>query len=200
MTSQNTESFSIAVLISGAGTTLRNLIEYRKKGQLHCDIRLVIASRADAAGLTSAQKADIDFEIVQWNQYETTEEFSSAIFSLCREANIDLVVMGGFLKLVVIPPDFENRVINIHPSLIPNFCGKGMYGQIVHQAVLDSQIRETGCTVHYVDNQYDHGPVISQSIVPVQEDDDVLSLQRRVFEAECQLYPAVINQLAQRKQ
>jgi phosphoribosylglycinamide formyltransferase-1 len=108
-----------------------------------------------------------------------------------------LVVMAGFLKHVPIPADFENRVINIHPSLIPAFCGHGMYGLKVHQAALDYGAKVSGCTVHFVDNQYDHGPIIGQWPVPVADDDTAETLQARVFAAECAAYPAVLAALAQ---
>ena len=104
--------------------------------------------------------------------------------------------MGGFLKHVLIPPDFENRVINIHPALIPAFCGQGMYGLRVHEAVLDYGAKVTGCTVHFVDNQYDHGPIILQRTVEVLPDDTPESLQARVFAAECEAYPEALRLLA----
>jgi phosphoribosylglycinamide formyltransferase-1 len=104
--------------------------------------------------------------------------------------------MGGFLRQLSIPDDFENRIINIHPSLIPSFCGKGNYGSLVHQGVLDYGCKLTGCTVHFVDDDYDHGPIIAQASVPVEASDDVKSLAKRVFEAECELLPQVINQIA----
>lgn len=125
--------------------------------------------------------------------YDSVEAFSKAIFDIVRLAGVDLVVMGGFLRRVTIPEDFVNRVINIHPSLIPAFCGKGNYGRRVHQAVVDYGCKVSGCTVHFVDDQYDHGPIIAQSTVEVKADDSAESLAARVFEAECELYPQVIN-------
>lgn len=190
--------FSVAVLISGSGTTLKNLIEHQQSGDLNCTIGLVISSRPDAKGLIFANDAGIESRVIAWNDFETTQEFSAAIFDECRQTDIDLVVMGGFLKHVLIPAEFENRVINVHPSLIPNFSGKGMYGLRVHQAVLDSGVEQTGCTVHFVDNEYDHGPIIAQAKVPVVAGDDPTTLQQRVMVAERKLYPEVINQLAKK--
>ena len=187
---------SVAVLISGSGTTLKNLIEHYQRGELNCTLRLVIASRPNAKGIEFGSANGIETKVVAWRDFETTQQFSDAIFAACRDAAVDLVVMGGFLKHVLIPADFENRVINIHPSLIPNFSGKGMYGIRVHEAVIDSGIKETGCTVHYVDNQYDHGPVIAQVKVPVEPGDTPQSLQQRVFIAERKVYPKVISDLA----
>jgi phosphoribosylglycinamide formyltransferase-1 len=103
--------------------------------------------------------------------------------------------MGGYLQHVLIPDDFENRVINIHPSLIPAFCGKGMYGLKVHQAAIDFGVRVSGCTVHFVDNQYDHGPIILQKTCEVLKEDTADSLQRRVFSLECEALPEAIRQL-----
>ena len=114
----------------------------------------------------------------------------------CREAEAELVVMGGFLKHVLIPADFENRVINIHPSLIPAYCGKGFYGHRVHEAVLEAGEATSGCTIHFVDNEYDHGPIILQRQVVVEPEDTPESLAARVFEAECEAYPQVIAWIA----
>jgi phosphoribosylglycinamide formyltransferase-1 len=118
------------------------------------------------------------------------------MFAPCRHAGVTYVVMAGFLKHVPIPADFTNRVINIHPSLIPAFCGKGMYGLKVHQAVLVYGAKVTGCTVHFVDNEFDHGPIIGQWPVPVKDDDTAELLQARVFAAECEAYPEVLRGLA----
>ncbi len=123
----------------------------------------------------------------------TAESFSESIFEPCRAADVQLVVMGGFLKHVRIPPDFTGRVMNIHPSLIPAFCGKGFYGSRVHEAVLSYGVKVSGCTVHFVDNQYDHGPIILQRVVPVRDDDTPQTLAERVFVEECRAYPDAIG-------
>lgn len=183
----------LAVLISGGGTTLRNLIEQIKAGRLHAEIRTVIASTASAGGLQFAHAARIPAHVVPWSEYTNNADFSREVFRLCREAGAELVVLAGFLKLLDIPADFQGRVMNIHPALIPSFCGQGFYGQRVHQAVLEHGVKITGCTVHFVDNQYDHGPIILQRAVPVQEDDTPQTLAARVFEAECQAYPEAIG-------
>jgi len=108
----------------------------------------------------------------------------------------DLIVMGGFLRRLNIPAEYQNKIINIHPSLIPSFCGKGNYGSRVHQAVIDYGCKLTGCTVHFVDDEYDHGPIIAQRSVPVKNDDSVKTLAARVFDAECELLPEVITKIA----
>ena len=123
----------------------------------------------------------------------SAEEFRDRVFGPCREAGIELVVMGGFLKHVLIPADFENRVINIHPSLIPAYCGAGFYGHHVHESVIEAGETVSGCTIHFVDNQYDHGPIIHQRQVAVETGDTPDTLAARVFEAECDAYPEVIR-------
>ena len=185
----------LAVLISGSGTTLKNLIECRKRGELDAEIAVVISSRPDAGGLQWAQSANIPVAIFDFRHYGTPDAISQPIFELCRDRQIDWVVMGGFLRQVTIPNDFENRVINIHPSLIPAFCGDGMYGRHVHNAVIDYGCKVSGCTVHFVDNQFDHGPIIAQQVVDVANEETSETLAARIFAKECQLYPSVINDL-----
>lgn len=189
---------SIAVLISGGGTTLRNLIRCADSGTLPVRIRLVISSQAAAHGLTYAREAAIPTRVLSPAR-QTPAEFRDQIFGACRELGVQLVVMGGFLKHVLIPADFENRVVNIHPALIPAFCGQGMYGHRVHEAVLAYGVKLSGCTVHFVDNEYDHGPVILQRAVPVLDDDTPESLAARVFEQECIAYPEAIRMIAENR-
>jgi phosphoribosylglycinamide formyltransferase-1 len=186
----------IAVLISGGGTTLRNLIRKIAAGELNAEIKLVISSSAKARGLEFAREADIPTRVVNPRQFATPAEFSEATFGPCRGAGAELVVMGGYLKLVPVPVDFENRVVNTHPALIPAFCGHGYYGGRVHSAVLEYGAKVSGCTIHFVDNQYDHGPVIIQRTVPVLDNDTPESLAARVFEQECQALPDAINLIA----
>lgn len=188
---------SIAVLISGGGTTLRNLLERKAAGQLPVEFRLVISSKPAARGLEYAAQAGIPTLVFERKQYADDAAYGDAIFSACRAAGVQLVVMGGFLKFVPIPEDFTNRVTNIHPALIPAFCGAGMYGHHVHEAVLAYGAKVSGCTVHFVDNQYDHGPIILQRTVPVRSDDSPDSLAARVFQAECEAYPEALRLYAE---
>lgn len=189
----------IAVLISGGGTTLRNLIERERAGELPVEFRLVISSNPQARGLAFAAEANIPSLVVEKKKGFSDSEYSRAIFDPIRAAGAELVVMGGFLKHVPIPSDFENRVINIHPALIPAFCGHKMYGLAVHQAALDYGVKVSGCTVHFVDNEYDHGPIILQHTVPVLDDDTPEVLQARVFEQECHALPEAIRLIAARR-
>ena len=124
------------------------------------------------------------------------EAFSEAIFKPIRDQHADLVVFGGFLSLLRIPPDFENRVMNIHPSLIPSFCGKDLHGEKVHQAVIDRGVKVSGCTVHFADDRYDAGPIILQRPVPVLDTDTADELAQRVFEAESDALPDAIELFA----
>jgi len=191
-----TRPFSVTVLISGGGTTLKNLIEYRDAGKLDARIAMVIASNPNAGGLEFAEQANIPTRIVDHKAHTTDQSFNDAVFKKCRESNCDLVVCGGFLRLLIVPDDFENRIINIHPSLIPAYSGKGYYGMRVHRAVIEAGEKQSGCSVHYVDNIYDHGSLIVQQAVGVLTSDTPETLQKRVFQAECALLPSVINKLA----
>ncbi|MDP6556204.1 MAG: phosphoribosylglycinamide formyltransferase [Pirellulaceae bacterium] len=189
--------FPIAVLISGGGTTLKNLLAHITDHALPVEITLVISSAHDAKGLRYAEEAGIKTNVIRPQNHTSNEAFGDKIFQTCRDVGVQLVVMGGFLKFVPIPADFENRVINIHPGLIPAFCGKGFYGLRVHQAVLDYGAKISGCTVHFVDNQYDHGPIILQRVTNVRDDDTAKSLQQRVFTLECEAFPEAIRLIAE---
>jgi phosphoribosylglycinamide formyltransferase 1 len=194
------QQIKLAVLISGSGRTLKNFIDLAADGELPVDIRLVVSSSAAAGGLRFAEEAGIATLVVRRESFPIgaagDKAFGEAVFTACRDAGVDFVVMAGFLKLVPIPDDFIGRVVNIHPALIPSFCGHGMYGNRVHQAVLDAGVKVTGCTVHFVDNEYDAGPIIWQQPVPVFDDDTADTLAKRVFEVEKEAYPLVLKQLA----
>ena len=197
MSASDSQLFNVAVLISGGGTTLKNLIEQISTGQLNVAISLVISSNHQAGGLKFAREAGIPNLVIEQNNFPDQDAFSREIFGRCRAAGVDLVVMGGFLKRLTIPEDFKNRVINIHPALIPAFCGTGFYGHRVHEAVLEYGVKLSGCTVHFADNQYDHGPVILQKAVPVLDGDTPDSLAARVFTAECEAYPEAVQLIAE---
>jgi phosphoribosylglycinamide formyltransferase-1 len=187
----------LGVLISGGGTTLANLIECCADGRLrNCDIRLVVSSRGTVAGVEIARRADLPLKIIRRRDFPGVSEFSDAIVAALDAADVDLVVMGGFLCLWRIPAHYEGRVLNIHPALLPRFGGRGMYGHHVHEAVLAGGETESGCSVHLADNQYDHGPIIAQTRVPVRADDTPDTLAERVGVAERELYPRVIQGVA----
>lgn len=186
----------LAVLISGGGTTLLNLLEKNRAGKLNAEFPIVIASKEDCRGVERARDAGLQCEPVVRSQFDSVELFSERIFDLCRSSDVDLVILGGFLSLVQIPSDFAHRVVNIHPSLIPAFCGKGFHGHHVHEAVLERGSKVSGCTVHFANNEYDAGPIILQNVVPVMNDDTPDTLQQRVFEAECEAFPEAIRLFA----
>ena len=194
------DPFRIAVLISGGGTTLRNLIARIAAGELPVEIAAVVSSSPAARGLQFARQAGIPAAVVERKAFPPgaagQEDFSRATFDHCRRANADLVVLGGFLKRLAIPADFTGRVVNIHPALMPAFCGEGFYGHRVHEAVLAYGAKLSGCTVHFVDNEYDHGPLILQRAVPVLDDDTPETLAARVFAAECEAYPEALRLIA----
>jgi formyltetrahydrofolate-dependent phosphoribosylglycinamide formyltransferase len=198
--SSATDPLKLAVLISGSGRTLKNFIDLAAEGDLPVDIRLVVSSTPKAGGLKFAAEAGIPTVVVRREDHPAgpagDKPFGDAVFAVCREAAVDYVAMAGFLKLAPVPDDFVGRVLNIHPALIPSFCGPGMYGHRVHQAVLDAGVRVTGCTVHFVDNEYDRGPIIWQQPVPVFDDDTADTLAARVFQTEKEAYPHVLKLLA----
>jgi phosphoribosylglycinamide formyltransferase 1 len=189
----------LAVLLSGGGTTLQNLVDRIGAGRLEAQIVQVISSRADAFGVERAKKANLPVAIVTRKECANAAEFSQRVFDLVRRSQADLVCMAGFLQLLPIPADFRRRVLNIHPALLPDFGGKGMYGHHVHEAVLKSGAKTSGCTVHFADNEYDHGPIILQKTVPVLAGDTPDTLAARVFEQECEAYPEAIKLVAERR-
>ncbi|HEY0007200.1 MAG TPA: phosphoribosylglycinamide formyltransferase [Tepidisphaeraceae bacterium] len=184
---------NLAVLISGGGTTLENLADCCAAGTLDSKIKLVIASRPGIGGIEKAQRAGLPVEIVLRREFASIEAFSDRLFTLCEQAGADLVCLGGWLQFLRVPDAWEGRVMNIHPALLPKYGGKGMYGHFVHEAVLAAGETESGCTVHYVDNHYDAGPVILQRKCPVFPGDDVHTLAARVLEEEKIAYPEAIR-------
>jgi phosphoribosylglycinamide formyltransferase 1 len=186
----------IAVFLSGGGRTLKNLLDHQQNHGLPIEIRLVISSSASVAGVQIARDAGIETLVVRKADYPADVDYSEAMFAPCRKAGVSLVVMAGFLKHVQIPTDFDRRVINIHPSLIPAFSGEGMYGINVHRAAIERGVQYSGCTVHYVDNQYDHGPIILQRVCAVPPGCSPEQLAARVFELECEALPEAIASIA----
>ncbi|MFN0051087.1 MAG: phosphoribosylglycinamide formyltransferase [Planctomycetales bacterium] len=187
----------LGVLISGGGTTLTNFLTQIGSGKLSAEIPLVIASRSDCGGIARARAAGLNCVVIERGKFASVPEFSAAIFAECERAAVDLVTLAGFLALIEIPDAFEGRVMNIHPALIPSFCGQGYYGHKVHEAVLERGAKVSGCTVHFADNQYDAGPIILQRCVPVHDDDTPDALAARVFAAECEAYPEAVRLFAQ---
>ncbi|WP_437187076.1 phosphoribosylglycinamide formyltransferase [Planctomicrobium sp. SH668] len=185
----------IASLISGGGTTLINIQKQIASGLLLATVPLVVASR-NCSGIERAEKLGLKTVLLERKGFSDTKSYSEELFQLCREHQIDLVVLAGFLTQIFIPADYEMKVMNIHPALIPSFSGKGMFGHYVHEAVIARGCKFSGCTVHFCDNEYDNGPIINQRVVPVLDDDTPDALAARVFEQECEAYPEAIARFA----
>jgi formyltetrahydrofolate-dependent phosphoribosylglycinamide formyltransferase len=183
----------LAVLLSGSGTTLQNLIDEIAAGRLDAEIRLVVGSRPGLKGLARAAAARLPNFIVDRRDFDDTAAFSRQVFSLCDAATADLVCLAGWLCLLDVPQRYAGRAMNIHPALLPAFGGKGMFGAKVHRAVLDHGCKVSGCTVHFVDNTYDTGPIILQRTCVVAEEDTPDTLAHRVFEQEKIAYPEAIR-------
>jgi phosphoribosylglycinamide formyltransferase-1 len=182
----------LAVCVSGGGTSLQNLIDRIAAGTLDAEVVQVVASRPNIGAIARAEAAGIPTAVAVRSKATPAESYTAAVFDPIRASRADLVLFAGFLALVDIPPDYEWRVMNIHPALIPSFCGKGFYGQRVHQAAIDYGVKVSGCTVHFADDTYDTGPIILQRTVPVLETDDAHALAARVFEAECEALPEAV--------
>ena len=183
----------LAVLLSGSGSTLQNLLDRIAAGTLPAQVVVVVASRSDAYGFERARLAGIPARVVARKEYADVERFNDALHAALEPYAADLVVLGGFLSLFQPRTRYAGRVMNIHPALIPAFCGAGFYGDKVHRAVLESGVRVSGCTVHFADDQYDHGPIILQGTVPVLDDDTPETLAARVHALERELYPEAIR-------
>jgi formyltetrahydrofolate-dependent phosphoribosylglycinamide formyltransferase len=189
----------LGILLSGGGRTLQNLLDQIDRGTLPAEIAVVIASRKSTGGEAKAAARGIPTHVVRPKDFPTPEAFSAAVAAQLDAARVDLVCLAGFMVLWPVPERYLGRTMNIHPALIPAFCGQGMYGHHVHEAVIASGAKVSGCTVHFVDNEYDHGPIIVQRQVSVLAGDTPDSLAARVFEAECAAYPEAIRLFAARR-
>ncbi len=189
----------LAVLISGSGRTLQNFIDLIGRGELPATITVVVSSRADAPGIERARRHGLPVEVIPRRQFPSADSFSDAVTAVIDRYGADLILLAGFLSLFRIAPRYARRVMNIHPALLPRHGGKGMYGHRVHEAVLAAGDAESGCTVHFADNEYDHGPVVLQRKVPVLPNDTPDSLAERVFREECIAYPEAVRRFAEDK-
>jgi len=187
----------LGVLISGGGTTLMNILKCIKQGRLNARVAVVISSRSTVAGVEKAKAAGLDVKIIRKKDYPDIDEFSKRIEEELVSANVELVVQGGWLCFWKIPARYEDRVMNIHPALLPSFGGKGMWGHHVHEAVLAAGCKISGCTVHFCTNEYDKGPIIVQRACVVKDEDSPETLAARVFLEECIAYPQAIRLFAE---
>ena len=186
----------IATFFSGGGRTILNLLERIEAGRLPARFVLAVADR-ECSGIDRIRARGLDVVVEPWGKGTTPADYALRVWPKVQGAGADLVCLCGFLRMLLVPDDWAGKVMNIHPGLLPDFGGKGMWGDHVHRAVLDSGVKESGCTVHFADNVYDHGPIIVQRRVPVLDGDTADSLAARVFEAECEAYPEAITLFAE---
>jgi phosphoribosylglycinamide formyltransferase-1 len=189
----------IAVLLSGSGTSLENLLEKIDAGEVPGEVRLVIGSKTKAFGLERARRRGIPALPIPRKQHPDVSGFNDAIHAELERYKIDLVLLLGFLSPFETRGSFDGRTMNVHPALIPAFCGKGYYGHRVHEEVIASGVKLTGATVHFVDAEYDHGPIILQQAVEVRDDDTPESLAERVQAVERRLVPEAVRLFAASK-
>ncbi|MEG0911994.1 MAG: phosphoribosylglycinamide formyltransferase [Oscillospiraceae bacterium] len=191
----------IAVLVSGGGTNLQAIIDAKKNGGIDKgELALVLASRADAFALERACSAGIKTAVVSRKSFLSSDEYSDAVLKTLKDNRIDIVVLAGFLSILGknVIQAYPKRIINVHPSLIPSFCGDGYYGLTVHEKALEKGVKVTGATVHFVNEIADDGEIILQKAVNVEPDDTPETLQRRVMEqAEWELLPKALNMLCE---
>jgi len=189
----------IGVLASGRGSNLQAIIDACKRGYIPGEVVCVISDKKDAFALERARREGIPAIFLDPSNYPSREDYDKALAQTLKEHNVDLVCLAGFMRILTPPfiEQFRNRIMNIHPALIPSFCGKGMYGLKVHQAVLDFGVKVTGCTVHFVTEEVDLGPIIVQIPVMVREDDTPETLSERVLKREHRAYPLAIKLFAE---
>jgi len=186
-------TFRLGILISGGGTTFINLHDQIQGGYLNAEIACVVSSKSKAAGLQRAEEFGYPAHFIGRKKHDSDQSFSNAISALMLEHRVDLIVLAGFLKKYLPGPPFQERCLNIHPALIPAFCGKGFYGMNVHRAVWAKSCKISGCTVHLVNAHYDDGPIVVQKTVNLHDTDSPEDIRRKVFEKECEAYPEAIR-------
>lgn len=188
----------IAVLVSGGGTNLQSLIDGCKSGFIPGEIVLVVSSKPDAYALERARKENIEASVIEKKLFKNEEEYSAEIQKAVDKKKADLICLAGFLLKLApnIVRTYKNKILNIHPALLPEFGGPGMYGIRVHETVLKSGQKYSGCTVHLVDEEFDHGPIVLQKRVPVEAGDTPVKLAERVLKEEHELYPAAVRMFA----
>jgi phosphoribosylglycinamide formyltransferase-1 len=195
------EKLNLVALASGGGTNLQAIIDNIEKGILNAQIKAVISNNSKSGALERARNHNVTAIHLSHKQFATPEEFDQKLLSILQENETDLVILAGYMKMLspTIVRAYKNKILNIHPALLPSFGGTGMYGIHVHEAVIDSGVKVTGVTVHLVDEIYDHGAIIVQTCVPVLSDDTPEILQQRVLPHEHELYSKAIQLFAEGK-
>lgn len=189
------KNIKIAVMISGGGSNLQAVIDKVHNKDSGGEIALVISNKEDAYGLTRAKNNGIETIVINKKQHLSTLQYEEALVNILKKAEIDLIVLAGYLAFIPekVIKRYQNRIINIHPSLIPSFCGKGFYGERVHQEAINRGVKLTGATVHFVNEEMDGGPIIIQRCVEVDFNDTVESLQQKVLEVEHEILPLAVR-------
>ncbi len=195
------KKLNLVVLASGGGTNLQAIIDNIEAGKLNAQIKAVISNNSKAFALERARNHHIPTMHLSHKQFNTSEEFDQKLLSVLKENETDMIVLAGYMKMIAptVIRQYKNRIINIHPALLPSFGGKGMYGIHVHEAVIKSGAKVTGVSVHLVDEIYDHGAIVMQKTVPVSDDDTPESLAERVLKVEHQAYSEAIQLFAEDK-
>lgn len=192
----------IGALVSGGGTNLQAILDAIDKGSINGEVTAVVSSKDGAYALERAKSRGIDNTVIRKKAFDTAEEYEMALAKYFKDRNIDLIVLAGFMVILgkTFVSQFENRMINIHPALIPSFCGEGYYGLHVHEAALKAGVKVTGATVHFVTAECDAGPIILQKAVEILDEDTPETLQKRVMEqAEWVIYPEAVRLFADNK-
>lgn len=190
---------NISIFASGTGTNFEAILKAKKKGIIKSNIPLLITNNSNCGAVEIAKRNSIDVVHISRKVYPdlSEEEYAEVFLKVLKNYNIDLIVLAGYMKLLpgALIDEYENRIVNIHPALLPSFGGKGMYGINVHRAVLDAGVKVTGITIHFVNKEYDKGRIIFQKCVEVNSDDDEYSLQKRVLKYEHKYYPLIISEI-----
>ncbi|UCE18854.1 MAG: phosphoribosylglycinamide formyltransferase [Gemmatimonadota bacterium] len=192
---------NLGVLASGRGSNLQSIIDATERGEVDAEVRIVISNNSKAYALERARNHNIAAVHLSHKQFESGDAFDDALIEMLKKHGVELVVLAGYMKLISpkVCEAYRHRILNIHPALLPSFGGKGMYGMHVHEAVIESGAKISGLTVHIVDEQYDHGPIVLQKTVPVRDDDDPDSLAARILPEEHKMYPEAIQLFAEGK-
>ena len=195
------KKLKLLVLASGGGTNLQSIIDSTQQGKLNAEIKVVVSNNSKAFALERARKHNIKAIHLSHKMFATPEEFDEKLLSVLKQNEVDMIVLAGYMKMLSpkIIRTYKNRILNIHPALLPSFGGKGMYGIHVHEAVINSGVKVTGVTVHLVDEVYDHGEIVLQEPVLVLNDDTPETLQQRVLKIEHKLYSQAIQLFAEDK-
>jgi len=191
----------LGVFASGRGSNFSAILDKIKQGELAADIKLLMTNNKSAGAIKKALVHKVPFVVIKRSMFDKRDDFVKKMLMILKNHNVSFIALAGYMKKI--PPEviseYENKIINIHPALLPSFGGKGMYGCYVHEHVLKMGCKVTGVTVHLVDNKYDHGPIVAQRCVEVKEDDTVDTLSARVLKIEHKIYPEVLQLFAENK-